>query len=75
VEEFQPFACKELITPNIHAVVQARCLELATIGVAVGASLVNYRAGTPSYTLSEGPARLLYCSMASTPSQTEVPCG
>jgi hypothetical protein len=50
VEELQPFACKELITPNPHVVVQARCLELATIGVAVGASLVNYRAGTPSYT-------------------------
>ena len=67
MEELQPFACKELITPNPHVVVQARCLELATIGVAVGASLVNYRAGTPSYTSSEGPARLLYCSLASTP--------
>ena len=65
MEELQPFACKELITPNPHVVVQARCLELATIGVAVGASLVNYRAGTPSYTSSEGPARLLYCSLDS----------
>jgi hypothetical protein len=75
VEELQPFAYKELISPNPHVVVQARCLELATIGVAVGASLVNYRAGTPSYTSSKGPARPLYCSLASTPSQTEVPCG
>ena len=45
MEELQPFACKELITPNAHVVVQTRCLELATIGVALGASLVNYRAG------------------------------
>ena len=58
VEELQPFACKELVALNPCAVVQARYLELATIGIVVGASLVNYRAGTPPPTLSEGPARL-----------------
>ena len=53
MKKLQPFAHKELITPNPYVVVQARCLELATIGVAVGASLINYRAGTPSYTSSK----------------------
>jgi hypothetical protein len=60
VKEFQPFACKELVTLNPRVLVQALCLQLATIGIVVGAPLPSYRAGTPLLRItSEGPARFL----------------
>ena len=44
----------------------------ASIGGGSRCTTSYYRAGTPSYTSSEGPARLLYCSLANDPSQTQA---
>jgi len=58
-----------------HALVQdfgpiAIVFNASKAGVVVGAPQRYYRAGTPSYTSSECPARLLYCSLENSPSQT-----
>src|SRR5918997_5728278 len=50
---------------NPGALVQSSELAMfsaSTVGVAVGAPQGYYRAGTPSYTSSEGPARLSHYS-------------